>query len=105
MCRAASRISFAQEKGCKSVGRNVPLDLAPVPGGPLTGQECQRAMARSLEFPVRHGCCWVGELSAGCRFVAGIVGELGNEFRGLVEYCVSEGGMLGGQTGCGRANT
>lgn len=33
---------------------NVPLDLSPVTGGTLAWQESQRAMARSLELPVRH---------------------------------------------------
>lgn len=37
------------------------LDLSTVPGSPLPGQVCQRAMARSLELTVRHDdsleCC------------------------------------------------
>jgi hypothetical protein len=48
---------------------NLPLDLSPVSGGTLSGQESQRAMARRLKLSVRHngsrrgcelsvvGCC------------------------------------------------
>lgn len=36
--------------------QNVPLDLSPVAGGPLAGQEGQRAVARSLELTVGHLC-------------------------------------------------
>lgn len=36
--------------------QNVPLDLSPVAGGPLAGQESQRAVARSLELTVGHLC-------------------------------------------------
>lgn len=34
---------------------DVRLDLSAVAGGPLTGQECQRAMARRFKLSVRHG--------------------------------------------------
>lgn len=33
---------------------NLRLDLSSVPGSPLTGQVCQRAMTGSLELTVRH---------------------------------------------------
>src|ERR1700744_717011 len=36
-------------------GESIPLDLAPVAGGPLAREEGQRAVAGSLELPVRHG--------------------------------------------------